>query len=74
MGKHEQASLLKSKRKNLRAYSMPCHGILLVYSFATWILLTDVVEYFTMSHPWFFLDEQLFIDFKHGFVQESCQK
>ncbi len=53
---------------------MPCHGILLVYSFATWILLTDVVEYFTMSHPWFFLDEQLFIDFKHGFVQESCQK
>jgi hypothetical protein len=34
--------------KNLKAYSMPCHGILLVF-FATWILLNDVAKYSTTS-------------------------
>jgi hypothetical protein len=53
---------------------MPCHGILLKYSFATWILLIDMAKYFATSHPWFFLDEQWFIDSKHGFGQKSRQK
>jgi hypothetical protein len=29
----------------LKAYSMPCHGIFLIYSFTTWILLSDVAKH-----------------------------
>jgi hypothetical protein len=36
-------------KKSLLAYSMPHHEILLVFSFSTWILLGDMVEYSTMS-------------------------
>jgi hypothetical protein len=50
VSKHEQ---LREQERNLRAYSMFCHEILLVYYFATWILLSDVAKYFATSHPWF---------------------
>jgi hypothetical protein len=43
--KHEEANLLKWAR-NLRVNFMPCHGIFLVYSSITWILLSDVAKYF----------------------------
>ncbi len=37
------------QKRNLRAYSMSRHGISLIYSFATWILWSDVTKYFTTS-------------------------
>ncbi len=49
MGEHEQVSLLKWVGRNLWTYFMPCHGILLIYSSTTWILLSDMVEYFATS-------------------------
>jgi hypothetical protein len=52
MGKLEQASLLGWTWKNLRAYSLPCHGIFLIYSPIMWILLSDV-KYFAMSRKYF---------------------
>jgi hypothetical protein len=54
----EQASMsrqacLGEQEENLRTYFMPCHEILLIYYFFTWILLSDKAKYFVTSHPWF---------------------
>ncbi len=40
---------LDEQERNLKAYSMPHHGIFLIYYFSTWILLNDVAKYSTTS-------------------------
>ncbi len=41
---------LGEQENNLTTYSMLCHGILLIYSFSMWILLSDVAKYSFTSH------------------------
>jgi hypothetical protein len=37
-------------------------------------ILWQAMEYFATSHAWFVLGQQWFIDFEHGFGQESYRK
>ncbi len=46
--------LIQLRGRNFWKYSMPCHGILLLYSFSIWQILCDVVEYSTTSCAWVF--------------------
>ncbi len=39
------------QERNCKAYSMPCHGIFLIFIFsATWTLLSDIAKYSATSH------------------------
>jgi hypothetical protein len=50
---HEQASLFGwTKNKSYNILHATSWNIFNIY-FSIWILLSDVVEYFAMSHPWF---------------------
>jgi hypothetical protein len=49
MGKHEQASLFRWARRNLKAYYMSCYEIFLIY-LCDMELLSDVTKYFLTSH------------------------